>query len=463
MNNSKQKLILEFLLSSNDLFARCSNIIKSNYFDPEYRGLVKFISDYYENHKGVPSFPILKGEYPDIDLEKQEITKDTFSYISEEIEKFAKHSGIVEAIRSSFADIENENYDFVVERVKEATSISLDRDLGVDLYENIEDNIKKALEALAYIPSQIDVLDEALGGGFARKQFTLFSANSGVGKSIMLANLANYYSLTGYNVLVISLELSQSMIYSRLGSISTGVSMDDQLQKISLIVNRLENYKEAGAGSLRIKRLKNGACANDVRAFLKQYEIALGHTPDVIIMDYLDLMTPNGGRGTLSISEQDKLKSEQMYEIGNDFDAIVFSASQQNREALRMSSPDQGVIAGGITKVNTVDNYISLHMTPQMRLEGIMILHFLKSRSASAVGKSVAVSFNANNLRITDLRGRKAETYLKQFIKEQEKNNKGGGPNLGVNVREKSFFADENSEDDRGEDLLGFIKENVGD
>jgi hypothetical protein len=67
-----------------------------------------------------------------------------------------------------------------------------------------------------------------------------------------------------------------------------------------------------------------------------------------------------------------------------------------------MASPDQGVIAGGISKVNTVHNYISLIMTDEMSVRGEMFACFLKTRTSSGKGKTVLLSFDANNLRISD-------------------------------------------------------------
>ena len=85
-----------------------------------------------------------------------------------------------------------------------------------------------------------------------------------------------------------------------------------------------------------------------------------------------------------------------------DYNLYCATASQQNRDAIGNAAPRQDVIAGGYTKVNTVDNVISLYMDEQMRLRGEMRAHFLKTRSADGVGKSAQLFFDTKNLRITD-------------------------------------------------------------
>lgn len=393
-------MILEYLLSSKDLYARVVNIIKPNYFDPELRQVFLFVQKYFEKYSTLPKLDKIKAEL-DQDFTLKTLDKDDINYISEECEKFAKESAIKDAIQMSMQDMVKGNYDKVTTNILEAVKISIDRDVGIDLYDNPEQRLKDCIDSLELIPTNIKALDNILGG-CARKQLTLISANSGVGKSVLMSNLGDNYAAAGYHVLYISLELSEDMIFTRLASIATGEDTKTWKQNIPKIASKINDIKEAGAGSYVIKRMKNGSNANDIRAYLKQYQLIFERTPDIIIVDYLDIMTPIGGISGLSISEQDKAKSEQLYEIGVDYDAIMFSASQQNRDGIKQASPDQAVIAGGFAKINIVDNYMSIHMTPAMRLEGIMILYFLKTRSSSGVGDNIVLKFNRDNLQITD-------------------------------------------------------------
>ena len=84
---------------------------------------------------------------------------------------------------------------------------------------------------------------------------------------------------------------------------------------------------------------------------------------------------------------------------------IGVSASQQNREALNMNTPSQAGIAGGLSKINTVDNYISLFMDDTMKIEGDMNAYFLKARSSRGTGHMSMLSFSPTNLRIGDPEG----------------------------------------------------------
>lgn len=405
MNSNEQKLIIENLLSSKDIFSRCIGLIKSDYFDPEYRPSIQYITEYFEKYHNIPSSKALNAKYPEMKYEyRDNILMHEQTSSCDDIELFCQQQALYLAIEESIPKAlgkDREAFAGILQSIQSALEVSLERDIGIDMFDNPEERMRRLVDVQIYEPCGIKDIDEPLGGGFARKQFTLFSANSGGGKSIMLANIGSNYAKRGYKVLLLSLELSEDMIFLRNTAIMSGVKAMEWKDHIPNIAQKLNDQAENG-GSFLIKRIPNGSCANDIRAYLKHYELTFKYKPDVIIVDYIDLMTPNGGVKSMGISEQDKLKSEQLAEVGYVYDAIMLSASQQNREALRMTSPDQGVIAGGITKVNTVDNYISIYMDPAMRVQGDMIIYFLKTRSSSAVGTSKQLKFNADNLRITD-------------------------------------------------------------
>lgn len=404
MKSSEQKYAIENLLSNKDVFARCVGMLKHDYFEPEYRPTVQFLLEYFEKYHNIPSIKALNAKFPEMNYEIRDVILDHEQQATcDEIELFCQQQALFGAIEEAFPialSKDRESFAGILQKFQAALNVTLEKDLGLEMFASPESTLTRLIDDVVHEPCGISDFDNALGGGFVRTQFTLFSANSGGGKSIMLANLGANYAKMGYRVLLLSLELSEDLIFLRNTAIMCGVKTTEWKENIPEISQGLTDQSKAG-GSFIIKRIANGACANDIRGYLKYYELAYKEKPDVIIVDYLDLMTPNGGIRNMSVSEQDKFKSEQLAEIGVDYNAMVFSASQQNREAIRMATPDQGVIAGGLTKVNTVDNYISLHMDPSMRIQGNMAAYFLKTRSSSAVGSSCMLKFNPDTLQIT--------------------------------------------------------------
>lgn len=405
MKLSTQKLLIEKLLSSSEVFARCIPIIDADYFHTELREAVRFIKTYYEEYKSVPKVDYLNSEY-DVDFKLTKLDREEVKFSCDTIETYCKQVGLYNAIVACSAEVKNSNdpdiYGKVHDKIQKALSISIQKELGIEMFSNIEDRLAKYMETAVYEPTGIQPLDDALGGGLARRQVTMFSANSGGGKSLMMSNIAANYARRGFNVLQLALELTDEMIDLRNISILTGVKASEWKLNVAEITAMIKRHKDAGAGSFVVKRIPGGSSALDMRSYLRLYETEYGHTPDVLVVDYLDLMNPNGGTRNKGVYEQDKEKSEELAELAFDYDCIMITASQQNRDAIRNANPDQAVIAGGISKVNTVDNYISIYMNPEMRLKGEMLLYFLKTRSSSAVGSMVQLAFNPDNLIISD-------------------------------------------------------------
>ena len=68
LTEAKQKLLICVLLSSEELFARCQNILKPKYWQNKYRPVMKFILDYANTHKALPKVQHVNAEHG-LDLE----------------------------------------------------------------------------------------------------------------------------------------------------------------------------------------------------------------------------------------------------------------------------------------------------------------------------------------------------------------------------------------------------------
>ena len=93
MDNKKQKLLIEYLISSTDTFAICQGIVEPEYFDPEFRNAVAFIKSYYNKYNTTPDIKQVDAE-SGVELEVVEVTKDQIAYTTNEIETFCKRRAL---------------------------------------------------------------------------------------------------------------------------------------------------------------------------------------------------------------------------------------------------------------------------------------------------------------------------------------------------------------------------------
>jgi KaiC/GvpD/RAD55 family RecA-like ATPase len=396
----KQRLMIEYLISSPDTFALCQSIIKAEYFNPMYRGCVDYILKYNNKYNALPSPAQIEAE-TDVEFNLTAITRDQIAECTEEVEKFCQERALASAVERAARLLGSPDSAGEIDKlIKEAVAVSLVKDLGVEYFNNPLPRLLKYTENPLRISTLWRDLDEMLGGGLAPGELLLVSANSGGGKSIALGNFGVNMILQDKKVLYISLELSEQMIEERFNTMFTGISTVGWDKHIDEIVDVIEGIGEATTGHLTIKRMNSGTNSNQIRAYLKEYELKYGFIPEVLIVDYLDKMAPNERISSDNISQKDKLSAEQLTDILNDYKMIGVTASQQNRDAITTTDLNQGHIAGGLTKINAVDWYFSIIFNQQMKAAGLMVWQCLKARSSSAVGKKLGFEWDNDWLRM---------------------------------------------------------------
>jgi replicative DNA helicase len=162
--------------------------------------------------------------------------------------------------------------------------------------------------------------------------------------------------------------------------------------------------KGKSAGKLRVKQMQSGINCNDIRAFLREYEIQEGIKVDALLVDYLDLMMPiNAKISPENMFIKDKYVSEELRNLAIERQIYLATASQLGRSAVDEIEYDHSHIAGGISKINTADNVIGIFTSNAMRERGRYQVQFMKTRSSSGVGSKVDLKFNIDTLRIEDL------------------------------------------------------------
>ena len=153
------------------------------------------------------------------------------------------------------------------------------------------------------------------------------------------------------------------------------------------------------------------------------------------MVDYLDLLFPNSKNIDLSnLNIKDKFVTEELRGLGVERNIIVVTASQLNRSSVNEPEHDHSMIAGGISKIQTADNVMSIYASTAMKERGQYLLQFLKTRSSSGVGSKVYLGFDPNTLRIFDMEPEEAmaaqegTSSADVFAELRRKNNKTAAP-----------------------------------
>lgn len=397
-----QKLYLEMFLSDAETFIRCQNIFDPENFDQRLRDTAEFITNYVDQYKVMPEV-IQVNAVCKSNLDSVQVPKENYEWLLEEFEKFSRHKGLERAILASADLLDKGDYGPVEKLIKDAIQISLSRDMGTDYFEDPRGRLEKLKNANGQISTGWPSVDKKLYGGFNRGELNIFAAGSGGGKSLFLANLGVNWAIAGLNVIYLTFELSEHLVSMRLDSMVTGVATREIFKNIDDVELKV---KMAGkrAGNIQIKYMPSGKNCNDIRAYLKEYQVKKGQKPDVLLIDYLDLMMPLSVKVSPSdLFVKDKYVSEEIRNLAMETQCITVTASQLNRTAVEEIEFDHSHISGGLSKIQTADNVIGIFTSRAMKERGRYQIQFMKTRSSSGVGQKVDLEFNVDTLRINDL------------------------------------------------------------
>ena len=402
-NEDIQYLFLQFLISDSDLFARCQNIVNPEFFSRKYKPTVELLVSHSKDYNSLPTIDQINAVGGANFETLVNVTPDHQNWFMDEFETFCRHKALEQAIIESTDLLENKDYGSVEEKIKKAVQTGLVKDLGLEYFENPKERLEWIKKQAGAVSTGWKGIDQKLYGGLNRGEITIFAGGSGAGKSLFLQNFGVNWSLAGLNVVYISLELSEQLISMRLDSMISGYSTKEIMKNMDDVDLKVR-MKGKGSGKFRVKYMPSGVTTNDVRAFLREYEIQAGIKVDCLLVDYLDLMMPISGKVSAENTFiKDKFVSEELRNLAAERNLLLVTASQLNRSAVEEIEFDHHHIAGGISKIQTADNVVGIFTSNAMRERGRYQIQFMKTRSSSGVGSKVDLKFNPDTLRIEDL------------------------------------------------------------
>ena len=397
-----QKLYLEMMLSDAETFVRCQSIFDHELFDRKLQDTAKFVNAYVVEHSILPTFDMVNAATKAQLKSPGELQEAHFDWLLADFETFVRHKGLEKAILKSADYLEKGEYGPVEDLIKKAVQIGLQKDLGTDYFANPRERLMKIKDKNGQISTGWETVDKKLFGGMNRGELNIFAGGSGAGKSLFLANLGVNWALQGLNVVYLTLELSEELVAMRIDSMVTEVSTRDVFKQLDEVEMRVRVIGKK-AGTYQIKYMPSGKTVNDIRSYLKEYEVKLGHKVDVLLVDYLDLLMPASMKiSAENLFVKDKYVSEELRNLAMEKNCIFVTASQLNRGAVEEVEYDHSHISGGLSKIQTADNVFGIFTSRAMRERGKYQIQLMKTRSSSGVGQKIDLDFNIDTLRITD-------------------------------------------------------------
>ena len=433
-NQDIQKLFLEMFLSDAEAFVRCQGIFESENFDQQLRDGAEFISKYVDEYKVMPELDIVNTSCGTKLKDASSIGQEHTDWLLDTFEQFSRHKALERAILKSADLLEKGEYGPVEGLVKEAIQIGLAKDMGTDYFLDPKARLEGLKDNNGQVSTGWPSIDRKLFGGFNRGELNIWAGGSGAGKSLFLQNMAVNFALEGMNVLYISLELSEALTAMRIDSMLTCVATKEIFKNLDDVEMKVKMMGKK-SGKIQIKYMPSGKNANDLRSYVKEWSIKNKCQPDVLLIDYLDLMMPLSVKVSPSdLFVKDKYVSEELRNLAMELGCVFVTASQLNRAAVEEIEFDHSHISGGLSKIQTADNVIGIFTSRAMKERGRYQIQFMKTRSSSGVGQKVDLEFDVDSLRIKDL-----------VEDEQGSYNQSTGSSIYSNIKKQSTIDDSNT------------------
>lgn len=418
-----QRAVVYLLKSNEDFHHQISNLIKPEYFEfPVLGRLFSVIKDHFEEYRNLPNDEIifheaskeppsgvLASEFEDelIYVNKiEEHATENKEYLMDLIEKFSKQEAMKDAITRSIVFLKNNEIDKISETVRQALLVSRKVDSGLIYLNDPKKTIDRLVQNQARegkFPCFLKRCNEFLNGGFSPKELIMFVAPPGVGKSIALCNQTVSLLKQNKKVLYITLEMSEVKVAQRIDSIISQIPISDfkNPERQNDFISNIERFKNTHKDAqLVIKEFPTGqANVNTIRILLAQLRNFEDFTPDVLIVDYLELLRPTRLIDSEHIAQQ--RIAEELRGIGVEHGLLMVTASQTNREARKVAIIKDVHLADSYGKLRTADWAMSLNQTDSEHKAGIMRGYVLKSRD-SKQNYIVPISIDYDTLSMLD-------------------------------------------------------------
>jgi hypothetical protein len=179
----------------------------------------------------------------------------------------------------------------------------------------------------------------------------------------------------GKTVVHYSMELSEKYVGNRYDTVFTQISSADLSDKKDEVKDKIRKLK----GKLLIKYFPpKGVSVKKLESHIEKMT-STGHKPDLIIVDYADLLLSHTNKSDSTYAEQGGVYIE-LRGMSGELSIPIWTASQTNRTGIDAEVIEADKIADSYAKVMNADFIMSLSRKSKDKLNNTARVHVMKNR-----------------------------------------------------------------------------------
>ncbi|MDB9847568.1 AAA family ATPase [bacterium] len=380
-----QVKVISALLTHKEYLTNIHDIISEEYWDNQaHQWIIKNIITYYDKYHTTPSMDVLKVELQKItndvlkiSIKEQlkaayEASDEDLEYVREEFSTFCKNQQLKKALLNSVDLLNAGDFDGIKFLVESALKAGQDKNVGHEYNKDIESRFRE--DARKIVPTPWERVNDLIQGGLGNGDFGLIFGNPGGGKSWSLVALGGYAVRMGYNVLHYTLELGEDYVGRRYDAFFTKTPVDQILQNRE----KVEDVIPELPGELIIKEFPMGrATISTIESHIRKVT-DLGTKPDLIIIDYVDLLSSRKRTADRKGEIDDIYTSTKG--LARELNVPIWSVSQVNRAGAKDDVIEGDKAAGSYDKIMITDFCMSLSRKAKDKVNGTGRFHIMKNR-----------------------------------------------------------------------------------
>ena len=380
-----QMKVISSLLTHKVFLQNINDVLDEEYFsNPAHKWIINEILDYYEKYHTTISMDILKVEMKKVenDVLKVSIREqlreaykadiEDLTYVQEEFSAFCKNQQLKKALLNSVDLLKAGDYDSIKFMIEAAMKAGQDKNIGHEYRKDVESRYREDHRVI--VPTPWESINQLVQGGLGGGDLGLIFGNPGGGKSWTLVALGGFAVKLGYNVIHYTLELSESYTGRRYDAYFTHVPVDNLEKHKTKVKETIPKLP----GELIIKEYPMGKTTmSTIEAHIKKVT-DLGIKPDLILIDYIDLLS------TKKKTVDRKGEIDDIYTstkgLARQLNLPIWSVSQVNRAGAKDDIIEGDKAAGSYDKMMITDLSISLSRKKEDKVNGTGRFHIMKNR-----------------------------------------------------------------------------------
>jgi replicative DNA helicase len=382
---SFQMKVISALLTHKEFLQNINDVLSDEYFaNPAHKWIINEILKYYLKYHTTISMDILKVEMKKLDNEvlkvsvKEQLREaykadiEDLEYVQEEFSTFCKNQQLKKALLSSVDLLKAGDYESIKYMIESAMKAGQDKNIGHEYKRDTESRYREDHRSI--VPTPWPAINDLIQGGLGNGDLGLIFGNPGGGKSWTLVALGGFAVQMGYNVIHYTLELSESYTGRRYDAFFTRIPVD-QLEKSK---DQVDAVAAEVPGELIIREFAMGKTTIGTIESHIQKVRDLGIQPDLIIIDYIDLLSTRK-RNVDRKGEIDDIYTSTKG-LARELNLPIWSVSQVNRAGAKDDVIEGDKAAGSYDKMMITDLSISLSRKKEDKVNGTGRLHIMKNR-----------------------------------------------------------------------------------